>query len=183
MVEQFGTCGHVDNRARGLAKGYARRVRNLRLPGALISIGFVGVLVWTIAFLIPAPYANEAWVYDIATTAGYGLAGFATWRWIVGNWKAGGDGFLVRGPSRWMAAASVVTAAGVAALTYLTHRVHGGPYYRLHLAGNAVGTLDFLLAALGFGSRRVPVPLNKSNPHFSEEGNTPETESLSLATA
>ncbi len=126
------------------------KVQDLRLPGAVMGLGFVGIVFWTVALLIPVPYANEVWVYEIATTVGYGLAGFACWRWIVGNWKAHGDGLLVQGPSRWMAAASVTTAAGVAALTYLTHRVHGGHYYRLHLAGNAAGTLGFLLAAAGF---------------------------------
>jgi hypothetical protein len=128
---------------------YNHDVRNLRMPGALIFLGLVGVVFWTVASLIPAPYANETWVYEIATTAGYVLAGFATWRWIVGNWNAGADGSLVRGPARWMAAASVVTAAGVAALTYFTHRLHGGTWYHLHLAGDAAGTLGFLLAAAG----------------------------------
>ena len=150
-------------------------VPNLRLPGALISLGFVGIVFWTIALLIPAPYSNEAWVYEIATTAGYGLAGFACWRWIVGNWKAREDESLVRSPSRWMAAASVVTAVGVAALTYLTHRVHGGNYYRLHLAGNAAGTLGFLLAAAGFwtasGARPVePVEAGQSLEPIPESG-------------
>jgi hypothetical protein len=126
-------------------------VRNLRLPGALIFLGLVGVVFWTVTDLIPAPLTNEEWVYEIAAAAGYVLAGFATWRWIAGNWKARGDETLVRGPSRWMAAASVVTAAGVAALTYFTHRPHGGGmWYHLHLAGDAAGTLGFLLAGAGF---------------------------------
>jgi hypothetical protein len=134
----------------GVHEPYAHVMRSLRLPGALIGLGFLGIVFWTVAFLIPVPYANETWVYEIATTVGYGLAGFACWRWIAGNWKARGDKSLVRGPSRWMAAASVVTAAGVAALAYFTHRVDRGRYYHLHLVGNATGTLGFLLAAAGF---------------------------------
>ena len=150
-VPPSGTSGRVDNPTAGMHESYDHDVRKLRLPGALIFLGFVGVVFWTVASLIPAPYANETWVYEIATTAGYVLAGFATWRWIVGNWKAGGDGSLVRSPSRWMAVASIVTAAGVAALTYFTHRLHGGGiWYHLHLAGDAAGTLGFLLAAAGF---------------------------------
>jgi hypothetical protein len=152
-------------------------MRSLRLPGALIGLGFLGIVFWTVAFLIPVPYANETWVYEIATTAGYGLAGFACWRWIVGNWKVGGDQSIVLGPSRWMAAASVVTAAGVAALTYFTHRVDRGHYYRLHLAGNAAGTLGFFWQPLDFGSRRVRVRLTKS-----KQGNT-SAQSLRLATS
>ena len=141
----------MDNPRNGCAQvSYAFGVQTLRPPGVLLGLGFVGVVFWTIALLIPAQVANEAWVYEIATTVGYGLAGLACWRWIVGNWKANGDWLLVQSPSRWMAAASFATAAGVAALTYLTHRVHGGHYYRLHLVGSAAGTLGFLLAAAGF---------------------------------
>jgi hypothetical protein len=94
---------------------------DFRLPGALTSLCFVGVVVWTVAFLIPGPPSNETWVHELAT-AGYGLAGLACWRWIVGNWKAQRHGSFVRGrPSRWMAAASIVTVTGLAALTYSTH--------------------------------------------------------------
>lgn len=66
-------------------------MRNLRLPGALIGLGFLGVLAWTIAYLsavLPAPDTASVLVYWLTTTAGYGLAGFACWRWIVGNWNA-----------------------------------------------------------------------------------------------
>ena len=97
-------------------------MRVLRLPGALIDLGFVGVVIWTVAFLILGPPSNETWVHALATAAAYGLAGFACWRWIVGNWKAQRHGSFVRGrPSRWMAAASIVTVTGVPALTYMTH--------------------------------------------------------------
>ena len=106
-------------------------------------------MFWTVTSLIPAPFASELWVYEIATTAGYVLAGVAAWRWIVGSGNArGGSSSAV--PSRWMATASVVTAAGVAAITYDIHRVGGTRYYHLHLAGAAAGTLGFLLAAAGF---------------------------------
>lgn len=150
-------------------ESYAYGVQTLRPAGVLLSLGFVGVVFWTIALLIPAPVANEAWVYEIATTVGYGLAGLACWRWIVGNWKANGDWSLVQSPSRWMAAASLATAAGVAALTYLTHRVHGGHYYHLHLAGSAAGTLGFLLAAAGFwiASNARPAQQVEAGQHLS----------------
>jgi hypothetical protein len=36
------------------------------------SLGYVGIVVWTISFLISAPNTNEAWVHEIATAAGYG---------------------------------------------------------------------------------------------------------------
>ncbi len=138
-------------------------MQSLRLPGALIILGFLGVVFWTIALLIPPPPTNELWVYEIATTVGYGLAGFACWRWIIGTWNSDRQWSIVRGPSRWMAAASVVTAAGVAALTYLTHRVHGGRYHHFHLAGDAAGSLGFLMAAAGFWiASSLPVQLNQN---------------------
>jgi hypothetical protein len=134
-------------------------VRNLRLPGALIGLGFVGVLAWTVTYLIavlPTPDTGTTLVYWLTTTAGYGLAGFACWRWTVGNWKAT-EGSPIHGPSRWMAAASLVTAAGVAALTYQTHQDRPAfafsnidLHYGLRFGGTVAGALGFLLAAVGF---------------------------------
>jgi hypothetical protein len=96
-------------------------------------------------------------VYWLTVTAGYGLAGFACWRWIVGNWKAEDRGATIRGPVRWMAAASVVTAAGVATITYELYQNQPSFslgtldfHYWLRLAGDVAGTLGFLLAAVGF---------------------------------
>ncbi len=145
-------------RATSAVAAYDRKMRNLRLPGALISLGFIGVLAWTIANLIAdQPARGDTWVYLIATTVGYGLSGFACWRWIRVNWKAPTSGLSVRAPSRWMAAASVVTAAGVAALTYQLYQEHPtfaldniDLHYGLRLAGDFAGTLGFVLAAAGF---------------------------------
>ena len=134
-------------------------MQSLRLPGALLVIGFAGVLVWTIAYVVAIlPTFDQAstLVYWFATTAGYGLAGFACWRWLVGNWRAQEDSSRIRGPSRWMAAASILTAAGVAALTYVVYQEHHGLlqnldyHYDLRLGGDAAGTLGFLFAAVGF---------------------------------
>jgi peptidoglycan/LPS O-acetylase OafA/YrhL len=134
-------------------------VQSLRLPGALLILGLVGVLAWTIAYVIviqPTFDPASTLVYWITTTAGYGLAGFACWRWIVGNWRANEDSSRIRGPSRWMAAASLLTAAGLASLTYLVYKEQHGLvqnfdyHYALRLCGDAAGTLGFLLAAVGF---------------------------------
>jgi hypothetical protein len=135
-------------------------VRNLRLPGALIGLGFAGIVLWTAAYLtaeLPTFETTATLVYWLTTTAGYGMAGFACWRWIVGNWKAEDGGTAIRGPVRWMAAASVVTAAGVATITYELYQNHPSFslgtldfHYGLRLAGDVAGTLGFLLAAVGF---------------------------------
>lgn len=135
-------------------------MRNLRIPGAFIGLGFVGILAWTSAYLsavLPAPDTATVLVYWLTTTAGYGLAGFACWRWIVGNWNTNEDVSAIRGPSRWMAAASLVTGGGVAALTYQVYQ-NRPPFaldnldfhYGLRLGGDAAGTAGFLLAAAGF---------------------------------
>jgi hypothetical protein len=131
---------------------------NLRVPGALIAVGFLGVLAWPVADLIAnSPATGTTWVYLISMAAGYGLAGFACWSWITENWKRSTSGLSVRTPSRWMAAASVVTAAGVAALTYQLYQQHAelelnniGLHYGVRLVGTAAGTVGFLLAAVGF---------------------------------
>ena len=140
-----------------------------------LSFGFVDIAFWTIASLIPAPFANEEWVTEIATTVGYGLAGIATWRWIVGSQSARGQSSSLAGPSRWMAAASVVTAAGVAALTHWIHRVGGTRYYHLHLAGAAAGTLGFLLAGTGFLIASSSSPATQGQNGEKSPG-SPETE-------
>jgi hypothetical protein len=135
-------------------------VQGLRLPAALIGLGFLGVLAWTIAYLIavlPTFDTATVLVYWLTTTAGYVLAGFACWRWIVGNWNARESRSFTPGPSRLMSAASFVTAAGVAALTYQLYQNNPSFaldnldfHYGLRLGGGIVGTLGFLLAAAGF---------------------------------
>lgn len=164
-------------------------MRNLQLPGALIGLGFIGVLAWTIANLIailPTFDTGTVLVYWLTTTAGYGLAGFACWRWIVGNWNAK-SGSAIRGPSRWMAGASFLTAAGVAALTYQVYQDHQplaldslDYHYGLHLFGDVAGTLGFLLAAAGFwiASNARPGEPERVRASASEGG--PQSERLSF---
>lgn len=157
-------------------------MRNLRLPGELIGLGFGGVVAWAVTFAIAGQPPNEVWIFELATAAGYGLAGFACWRWIVGNWKAQADKSIVRGPSRLMAAAAVVTAAGVARVTYWTYQVHsslmydgaGDTNYRLRLVGAAAGTLGFLFAAAGFWIASSARPTAQVETSALQEGQHPD---------
>jgi hypothetical protein len=160
-------------------------VRTLRLPGALIGLGFAGVVVWTAAYLIaiqPTPDMAATLVYWLTTSAGYGLAGYACWRWIVGNWKTEDGGATIRGPVRWMAAASVVTAAGLATLTYNLYQNRPSLslgtldfHYGLRLAGDIAGTVGFLLAAVGFwmASTARPTEPGAEHPQTSAHGGSP----------
>jgi hypothetical protein len=150
-------------------------VRTLRLPGALIGLGFAGIVVWTAAFLIavaPAPDTAATIVYWLTTSAGYGMAGYACWRWIVGSWKAEDGGVTIRVPARWMAAASVVTAAGVATLTYNLSQNHPtfslgtiDFHYGLRLGGDIAGTVGFLLAGVGFWIASTARPTEPGTEH------------------
>jgi hypothetical protein len=133
---------------------------HLRLPRALIALGFGCIVFWTVAYLIavlPTGDSATTLVFWLTTTAGYGLAGFACWRWITANGEGQAARSLIRGPTRWMAAAALITGAGVAALTFQIYQdrppvalVNADLHYGLRLAGFAVGTLGFVLAAAGF---------------------------------
>lgn len=137
-------------------------MRNFRLPGFLIALGYLGTVAGTVAWIVAFRPPNEFFVSQIATTAGYGFAGFACWRWIVGHGQATAEPRLMLSPSRWMAAASVVTAASFAAPTYyfyqehrffLQHHAVFGPlygHYRLQMLGGAAFVVGLLLAGVGF---------------------------------
>jgi hypothetical protein len=158
-------------------------VGTLRLPGTLIGLGFVGIVLWTAAYLtavLPTADGTATIVYWLTTTAGYAMAGFACWRWIVGSRKAEGSGATIRGPVRWMAGASLVTAAGVATLTYNLYQNNPSFsldtldfHYGLRLAGDVAGTLGFLLAAIGFWIASGTCPTQPGTEHAQEFGGTP----------
>ncbi len=129
-------------------------MRDLRVPGALLVLALAGVVTSTILFLFAAfPGGDPATivVYWTTTTVGYLCAGVAGWRWVV---RTDGD---VRGPTRWMAAAALVTAAGMAALAnqvYQNNHVLSlstvDLHYVLRLTSDVVGAAGFLCAAVGF---------------------------------
>ena len=153
-------------------------MRNLRRPGELIGLGFGGVVAWAVTFAIAGQPPNEVWIFELATAAGYGLAGFACWRSIVGNWKAQADKSIVRGPSRLMAAAAVVTAAGVARVTYGLTNVHL-PSCTTALVIRTIGSASwglppepwvFFSRPLVFGLHQVPVQLHRLKPQPFRKG-------------
>lgn len=148
-------------------QGWSRHVRPLRPPGVLVALGYLGIAARAVAWLL-ALFDGTPWEFHVAQTTptiGFGLAGFACWRWIVGCPATNADP-LHSAPSRWMAAASVVTAAGWAAATYYYFHYHqrveqgqdhGGPstavldrHYRLRMAGSVSIVVGLLLAGVGF---------------------------------
>jgi hypothetical protein len=147
-------------------------MRNLRLPAVLLVLGFLGIVAQTVTEFIAYRIPDYAVVVTLSSTIGFGLAGFAGWRWIVTNWKS--ETRTNATPARWMAGAAVVLAAGPAAIAWehyqnheflTSHATFGGidPHYRLIMAGYFVNTLGLLVAAAGFwiasSARREAVEL------------------------
>lgn len=150
---------------------YAHRMRNVRLAGLFAGLGYLGVLAGTIAWIVAFHAIDESLVFELTTTAGYGLAGWACWRWITTCRNNDTEPESIRGPSRWMAVASVVTAAGFAAVTHEYYESHqffavrhlaSVPHYRLQITGGLACVVGFLLAGIGFWVAsirlRAPIP-------------------------
>lgn len=135
-------------------------MQTLRLPGVLIALGYLGIAAGTVAWLVSlnsSPNPWEGYLALVTPTVGYGLAGFACWQWILKCQAANADPGMQRSPSRWMAAASVGTAAGYAATTYTFYENHQqipqhgiDPHYRLLMAGGLSLVVGLLLAGVGF---------------------------------
>ena len=144
---------------------YASSMRNRRRIGSVLPIlGFLGVVSGKVAWMVS--YWNVTCkkyeVYEAALPIGIGLGGIACWRWTAACRASDAEPTLVRGPTRWMAAAAFVLASGLAALTYQTYDNHRDllryspsasaayPHYRLIIAGGAAYTVGLFVAAIGF---------------------------------
>lgn len=157
-------------------------VKSLRLSGTLLVLGLLGLVLWIASAIRVFHSTDTAWIEELSVLLGYCLAGFAGWWWIVRSRQTQGLESAARGPSRWMAAASLVTAAGIAAETYQRHQIHAtevahgltsSPYYRSLLAGGFAGTLGFLLAGVGFWiASYVQSPQPSPSETESDEGKT-----------
>ncbi len=135
-----------------------------RIGGLLLIFGYLGVIAGTVAWAISywnQPY-REGEIFQAALALGIGLAGLACWRWTTASRASNAPTTVVRVPTRLMAAAALVFAAGIAALTYQTYDNHrqiiqyshsaavSYPHYRLIIAGGSAFTVGLLLAAIGF---------------------------------
>lgn len=167
-----------------------------RLGALLLIVGYLGVISGTVAWVVSWWTSElsfpETIVFQSALAVGIGLAGIACWRWTVASRSSEVEARLVRGPTRWMAAASVGFAAAFAADTYQTydnHRVlfqHSPPgegfypHYRLIIAGGSAFVVGLLLAAVGFwilgsatkATATAPTPMEDP----SSEGTTTEVD-------
>jgi hypothetical protein len=137
-----------------------------RIGALLLVCGYLGVVAGTVSLIISdwriEPFRPETTMFQVALAMGIGLAGFACWRWTVNGRGSDANSHLVRGPTRWMAAAALVLAAAPAAQTYETYDDHRQlvrnahqalveyPHYRLLIAGGTVFAAGLVLAAIGF---------------------------------
>ncbi len=145
-----------------------RKQSHRRIGALLLICGYLGVVGGSVAWIVSSwqdGFRLEDTIYQAALAIGIGLAGFACWRWTVNRRGSDTNLKLVRGPTRWMAAASLVLAAVPAASTYETydnhrqlvqnlHHLHQAsieyPHYRLIIAGGIAFTAGLGLAAIGF---------------------------------
>lgn len=135
-------------------------MRNLRIGGILCALGYLGLVAYLVVILYAYHDApGQDLLVDVAQTVGYGLAGFACWRWIAGSWRANLDLAVARGPARWMSAAAVLLTAIPSVSAYNKYEEHGlvlqhdhgiDPHYRLIMAGSLAMVLGLLMAAAGF---------------------------------
>jgi hypothetical protein len=153
-----------------------------RVGGILLVIGYLGVVVGSIAWVI-AYYAgglnHAGTVYQATLGLGLVMAGAAGWRWTVVGLRHEIPG--IRTPGRWMAASTLILAAAPAALTYnafdlhrqmskFTHSVPAYPHYRTIIAGGTAFTLGLLVASSGF------VVLSTATRIAQENSNVPSPE-------
>lgn len=152
------------------ARDYASKMLSHRRLGALLLVcGYLGVVGGSVAWVVSYWHfdagRSETTIYQAALAIGIGLAGFACWRWTVNCRGSDTNSYLARGPTHWMAAASLVLAAAPAAETYETYDNHRQlmqslhqlnrpaveyPHYRLLIAGGVALTAGLVLAAVGF---------------------------------
>lgn len=136
-----------------------------RIGALLLIFAYLGVVGGSVAWIVSywyLGYRSETTVYQAALALGLGLAGLACWRWTVACRTPDADSTMARGPTRWMAAASLVLAAAPAAETYRIYDIHRQfvrlshqvvpyyPHYRLLIAGGVASTVGLLLASCGF---------------------------------
>ena len=135
-----------------------------RTGGLFLIIGYLGVVGGTVGSIVSSwgfGYPENT-VYQVALGLGIGLAGLACWRWTVAHRASELDPTAVRGPTRWMSAASLVLAAAPAALVYQTYDNHrqferfnhqgtlAYPHYRLIMTSGVAFTVGLLLASCGY---------------------------------
>src|ERR1700688_80038 len=121
-------------------------MHNPRIGALLLALGYLGVAGGTVAQVVPYSARWEQVFFEAALAVGFGIAGYACWRWTTISRNAPSQPADRNGPTRLMALACCVLALGFGVATYQTYKVHsqlfgmthGGvfdPNYAWRLAG------------------------------------------------
>ena len=130
-----------------------------RLWDLLILFGYVGVVGGTTASIIASEdYHQKAYLTaTIAMTIAYGVVGVGCWRLVRACRNDDALARVVRGLTRWVAAASGLMAIAFASQTYEYHKIHSTfvalrvteSHYPVQIFSGLSLAIGFLLAAVG----------------------------------
>jgi len=114
-----------------------------------------GVIVYSATF----PLSKQGWIETLVYPVGLGLAGFASWRWMVASrTEPTATTRSIKVPTRIMGAACVVFAVGNAVMAHIVMQEHSSQvfatdpsfHYTTRMIGEISACVGFLLAAVGF---------------------------------
>jgi hypothetical protein len=125
----------------------------------VLILGYLGVFAGVIVYSATFALGKQGWVEVLVLPVGVGLAGFASWRWMVASrteqTEATGSTSV---PLRIMAASCAVFAVGEAVMAHIISQEHSSlgiatdPSF--HYTGKMIGEVlacgGFLLTAVGF---------------------------------
>jgi hypothetical protein len=123
----------------------------LRLPRSFLAVGFVCVIVGTVAWVIASPYVTPN-INSVATSVGFAFVGLTWWRWT----NTATSEASLRWPSRLLAVASLCWAVAYGAVAFNDFKTYSGnpmihwPHERLQEGGGTAIAVGLCLAALGF---------------------------------
>lgn len=134
-------------------------MRTLRIPGLLLSVGYLGVFAGVIVYSATFTLGKQGWVEVLVLPLGAGLAGFASWRWVVASrTELPATSMSTKVPTRIMAASCVVFAVGEAVMAHIVSQEHSSfglatdPSFNYtgKMIGELLACVGFLLTAVGF---------------------------------
>ncbi len=133
-------------------------MRTLRIPCSLLLVGYLGVIAGAIGYSATFTLGKQGWIEVLYEPVGVGLAGFASWRWMVASrTEPTATTKTIKVPTRIMAISCVVFAAGQAVFAHIVAQEHSSPgladasfHYSTKMAGVISSGIGFLLAATGF---------------------------------
>ena len=133
-------------------------MRTLRIPGSLLLVGYLAAIAGLIGYSATFHLGKQGWIENLVEPVGVGLAGFASWRWMIASrTERPAATRSMKLPTRVLAAACVVFAVGDAVFAHIVAQEHSsfglaGPsfHYATKMASLILSGVGFLYAATGF---------------------------------